>query len=544
MKTLGYVVIVLLAFALPVRATQVYSGCAAPSPTPRHVWYIDPVHGKTPAAGGNGSQAAPWNSLNGVISGNWGSNVTVPGYSRPLLSSAPYNHAFNGQCCAAGADQLGSPPVQPGDALMLMSGNYGDIVLGAFNLPTTNSDFVTVAAAPGQTPVFTTLGIERTNKWVFNAIKVQSLMGTNGNTQALVSLTDQGPAYPTTDIILENMQISSADSTAGWSKAQWVAQARWGIVAAGLAGNGTNGEPNTSCISLAGSHIQNVRVGAILAANKLLFTNNVIDHFGDDGIDYAANNLAITHNTLHDNLDIGDGNHEDAMQGQNGPLPSGAAFNAFSNILIDSNLIARQTDPQLAFPTYLQGIDAFDEDWTNVTVTNNVVITSACTGISFASIHNSLIANNTVVEDGLFSTPGCVAAIDAGGATHEGPLSTNTTIRNNLTSQLNIDTRDPGVAADHNVVLCCGPGPFISWYVNGVAQFLSQTGTYMNGNVIETQGAKGEFVNFNPATLTYTVLLKSNAQAVGAGAAGAPATDMAGVTRKAPYAAGAYSYPF
>src|SRR6202034_3368484 len=149
-------------------------------------------------------------------------------------------------------------------------------------------------------------------------------------------------------------------------------------------------------------------------------------------------------------------NHEDAMQGQNGPLPTGVAFNAFSNILIDSNLIVRQTDPQLAFPTYLQGIDAFDEDWTNVTVTNNVIVTSACYGIAFASIHNSLIADNTVVEDGLFSTPGCVAATDVGGATHEGPLSTNTVVRNNLTSQLNVDTRDSGVTATNNVAMCCG----------------------------------------------------------------------------------------
>jgi hypothetical protein len=539
MKTLGCIVILLLACTLPVQAAQVYSGCAVPSATPRHVWYIDPVHGKTPAAGGNGSQASPWNSIQGVISGNWSRGVVVPGYTRPLLSSVPYNHPT-----IAVADQLGNPPVQPGDALMLMSGNYGDIVIGDFDLPTTNSDFVTVEAAPGQVPVFSTLGIDRASKWVFNAIKVQSLIGTNGNFQPLVFLTDQGAAFPTTDIIFENMQISSADSTAGWSKAQWVAQARTGFYAAGLAGNGTNGEPNTRCISVAGSQIQNVRVGAVLAANNLLFTNNVIYHFGDDGIDYAANNLAITHNTIHDNLDVGDGNHEDAMQGQNGPLPPGVAFNAFSNILIDSNLIVRQTDPQPTFPTYLQGIDAFDEDWTNVTVTNNVVITSACHGITFTSIHNGLIANNTVLEDGLFLTPGCVAAINVGGASHEGPLSTNTVIRNNLTSELNVDTRDTGVVPDHNIVLCCGPGPFISWYVNGVAQFLSQPGTYMNGNIIETEGAKGEFVNFNPATLTYTVLLKSNAQAIGAGVAGAPTIDIAGVKRTSPYAAGAYGYPF
>ena len=55
-------------------------------------------------------------------------------------------------------------------------------------------------------------------------------------------------------------------------------------------------------------------------------------------------------------------------------------MNHFQNVLIDSNLIVRQTDPRLPFPTYLQGIDAFDADWTNVTVTNNVVITSACHG--------------------------------------------------------------------------------------------------------------------------------------------------------------------
>ena len=149
-----------------------------------------------------------------------------------------------------------------------------------------------------------------------------------------------------------------------------------------------------------------------------------------------------------------------------------------------------------------------------------------------------------MVEDGLFSTPGCIAAIDVGGATHEGPLSTNTVVRNNLTSQLNVDTRDSGVTADHNVAMCCGPGPEIAWYVNGVIQYLTQPGTYTNGNIIDTGGTKAEFLNFNPATLTYTVLLKSTAQAIDAGVAGTPTIDMVGSTRTAPYAVGAYSYPY
>ena len=177
-------------------------------------------------------------------------------------------------------------------------------------------------------------------------------------------------------------------------------------------------------------------------------------------------------------------------------------------------------------------------------MTNNVVVTSACAGITFSSIHNSLIADNTVVEDGLVSTPGCTAGINVGGATHQGPVSTNTVVRNNLTSQLNVDTRDVGFVVDHNVALCC-TGPEIAWYVNGVVQFLSQPGTYGNGNIIETGGAKGEFINFNPSTLTYTLMLKSAAQAVNAGTGtGAPAVDILGIARTSPLTAGAYSYPF
>ena len=93
------------------------------------------------------------------------------------------------------------------------------------------------------------------------------------------------------------------------------------------------------------------------------------------------------------------------MQGQIGPKRRDVPYNAFSNILIDSNLVIRQTDPKLAFPTYLQGIDAFDEDWTNLTVTNNVLVTSACWGIGYASVHGGKIINNTVVADGMVPQP-------------------------------------------------------------------------------------------------------------------------------------------
>jgi hypothetical protein len=518
----------------------VYSGCAVPPTTPRHVWYIDPVHGKTPAAGGNGSQATPWNSLNGVVSGNWGANTAFPGYTRPLLSTVPYNHITSAGRVDV-ADTIGNPPVNPGDTIMLMSGNYGDISIGDYNLPTTNSDFVTVQAAPGQTPVFTTLLIDRTNKWVFNGIKVQSLFGNKW----LIAITDQGATYPTSDIILENMEISSADSTTGWTQAQWQAQARNGFHEWGSAGNGTNGMPYTTCVSMTGSHIHNVRIGAVLAGNKSVFSLNQIDHFGDDGIDYAASNISITHNNIHDNLDIGDGNHEDAMQGQNGSIAKGVAYNAFSNIVIDSNLVIRQLDPKLAFPTYLQGIDAFDEDWTNMTVTNNVVVTSACWGIEFGSMHNSLIASNTVLEDGLVSTPGCTVRLAAGGKTHEGPDSSNVRVTNNLADHFSFaNENEPTVTWDHNVALNSYQ-PFVYW-VGTTVVYNVKPGKDANGNVsfATAQPYASQFQGWNPAALSFNLMLKAGSVAIGAGTnKGVPTIDILGVARAAPYTVGAYSYP-
>jgi hypothetical protein len=186
-----------------------------------------------------------------------------------------------------------------------MSGDYGDIVIGDYLQQVVNPSFVTVEAAPGQTPVFSTLYIRSTNKWVFKRIKVQSLFGTNNNKQALVTVTDQGASLPTTDIILKNMQLTTADNTDGWTQQQWAAQGRMGFREFGTPGDGANGVPNTTCVSMTGSHIWNVRWGVHFMGNNSIFSHNEIDHFGDDGIDYGANNISITHNYIHDNFDIG-----------------------------------------------------------------------------------------------------------------------------------------------------------------------------------------------------------------------------------------------
>jgi parallel beta-helix repeat protein len=553
------------ALACGAQAAQVYPGCAQPGPTGK-VWYIDPVNGKTPAAGGAGSQAAPWNSLQGVLYFKF-----PQGYARPLLSSVPYFHVVDGKRVYV-ADKLGNPPVQPGDTIKLMSGDYGDVVIGDYLQQVVNPSFVTVEAAPGQTPVFSTLYIRSTTKWVFKGIKVQSHFGTNNNKQSLVTVTDQGASLPTSDIILENLQISTADNTEEWTREQWIAQARSGYHEWGSPGDGTNGEPNTTCIAMTGSHIQNVRFGAHLMGNNSIFSANEIDHFGDDGIDYGATNLSITHNYIHDNLDLADGNHPDVAQGQNGPLLKGVPYNHFSNILIDSNLAIRQTDPKLPFPLYLQGIDAFDEEWTNVTVTNNVVVTSACWGIYFSSVHKSKIINNTVVADGLLPMPGnCKPGVVIGDKTHEGPSSSDDVIRNNIANTLAIYDLDPNMMMDHNVCLGIDGKCQIVTYLNGKPNWnVYKPGMHGDHNIIDGRGASGMFVNFDPAKFVYArsggpaigagnsaeaplsfdpakfrydFRLRPGAPAIGAGnAADAPPVDITGAPRGSRIDIGAYQY--
>jgi hypothetical protein len=362
-----------------------------------------------------------------------------------------------------------------------------------------NPEFVTIAAAPGQTPVLTSLTISSVDNLAFNGLKVQRL-SPNLYAPALIRVADQGASYPTSNIVFENMTMSSQDNVSSWSQAEWVANARNGFAVASSLG------ADTSCITMTGSHITNVRYAA-LAGNVLLFSGNEIDHFGDDGIDYGGSQLTITKNYIHDNLDVGDGNHNDAMQGIVTALAPGTTVNKYQDILISDNTVIRQTDGNIAWPVYLQGIDAFDADWTNLTITNNVVVTSACWGIAYSSIHNGMIANNTVVDDKLLGF-NCSPAISVGDKTHEGSSSADTYVRNNLATVIEIDNLDTGITAANNVGISSGAGAVFFLYVNGVGTYFGNPGPLANANIIAGGGPTAEFVNFDPAGLTYNMLLK------------------------------------
>ena len=508
-------------------AAEVYPGCPVPPTTFNHIWYIDPVNGKTLAAGGLGTQAAPWNSLQAAFS-------VQPGYTTPLLSTAPYRH--RNPANPANTFYPGGGPIQPGDEILLMSGNYGDISIGYWNVGVNNPSFVTIAAAPGNTPVLSMLGTAASSYFMFSGIKVE---GTADSSPVharfpLVQVTGS-PALPSSNMVFTNMRVSSADDTSGWTQAEWRARRR----VVGIATLGTG----TTCVSVTNSHISNIEYGATVNANNMLLSGNEIERFGDDGIDFRASNILIAKNYIHDGIYLDDGAHPDGMQGYPGN---------FSNVVIDSNRVIRQTDPNLPFPNFLQGIDAFDGDWTNLTVTNNVVVTYSCWGIGFASVHGGRIINNTVLSDEWPSDkfPSAVAFrcnpdLTIGDKTHEGSPSNDVVVRNNLSTGMNIYNLDPNIVADHNICLANkGACRILNRFADGKPNWgIIKPGVYGDHNIIDRRGAEGEFVNFDPANFVFDLRLKSGATAIGAGnPAGAPAVDITGAARGTAIDVGAYRY--
>jgi hypothetical protein len=307
------------------------------------------------------------------------------------------------------------------------------------------------------------------------------------------------------------------------------------------------GHEKTTCVTIVNTRIFNVNVGAALNGDRILFANNAINNFGDDGIDFGGNDITITHNMITNNNTIGDGVHLDAMQGYTDrKRPGGAASEQFNNILIDGNIVLRQTDPNLKFPTYLQGIDAFDEDWRNVVVSNNVVVTSACWGIGFASVHGGRIINNTVISDDLITLP-CRPGVGVGDKTHEGSSSNDVVIRNNLASGLNIYYLGSNMVMDHNICVAiegkCVIGGILTSEGGRPKWSAFKPGEYRDRNVIDGRGPAGEFVNFDPPKLVYDLRLRSGARAIGAGSPdSAPTVDIVGAARTIPFDAGAYAY--
>ena len=178
-------------------------------------------------------------------------------------------------------------------------------------------------------------------------------------------------------------------------------------------------------------------------------------------------------------------------------------------------------------------------------MTNNVVVTSSCWGIGYASVHGGKIINNTVVADGVMPMPGnCKPGVTVGDKTHQGLPSNDVIIRNNIANGLSIYNLNPNMTMDHNICLAIDGKCRILTYVDGKLNWgVYKPGEYGDHNIIERRGAGGMFVNFDPAKFVYDLRLRPGA----AGdrrrqSRGAPSVDITGAQRGSSIDVGAYQH--
>lgn len=385
---------------------------------------------------------------------------------------------------------------QPGDTIALKSGDYGVLDLRGAK----KSGFVTITAAPGQTPHFTKINIGEASHLRLTGLSIYGPAGTNQGTMVLILNSD--------NIVFDHNIVQSHDGNFAWAPMK--------LGEADSPSNGLNAQ-QSSCVSITDNTIRNIvtaiAVGGDQKDNRgqyYLVGNNVIDNYAGDGIDHYGSHVRIENNRIVDGHDMCNNCvHQDGIQGWNYNLLP--VHN--SDVVIDGNTIISQVTPNLAMPSdALQGITIFNGDWDDVHVFNNVVLVNAYHGITLNWVRSGSIINNTLGSTnpahGIW-----IMATRTKDIPNDAPY--NMIVRNNAV---------PGPMNKNS------PALVAYWAAGNYG--LKNDGEYANA-----------FVKFDRAHSDYDLHLAKGSPLIGAGLAdGAPPTDIEGHPRKAPIDIGAYAY--
>ena len=482
----------------------------------------------------DGSAAHPFNSLAGVFTG--GKLVHVDGYSYPLLSTIGYDHygVNAGFGASVGVNKLrrdvdwnpaapNADRINPGDQIILASANYGDVGTGYWSIDTANVnasgqiDFVRIDADSGATPVFNTLSVGGSKGFEFGNITVSSELGQGAANESSLLYITGNSSTPTSNIIFggtlesyANWAAFNADfATNGGAalndsryqkiiglggtaeQAYLYDKLRNGVT---IVGDDTAGA-NLNCVAIIGTHFTFVGTGAsTYQTGRLLFWDNTVDHFGEDGVDMQhESNVEMGFNIFKDPFNLADGNHPDTFKYGAQPTRAGP----FSGIVITGNMEIERTDPNNPFPQHISFFQHTNSDELDGTViTDNRSTTSNCPGIALGYDHDAIIANNTVLGSGVpgFGCPwpriGEVAA------------GVHNAFYNNVASAF-YQACGTGTVWSHNYILSerangTPTGGNLAYCKSGTMAYAWTDGTYSGVTVDTRNSATYAFTDYDP----------------------------------------------
>lgn len=411
---LALATLLLVALSLGMRATNVKApalspvqACSSPASGPGRVLHVDPLRG---SASGDGSRERPWRDLNQLVDDG-------------LLGESERHVGLVDRLAAR---LLARPPgvklrerpkaiVRAGDTLSLASGSYGDVDLSGL----VNSGFVTIMAASGARPHFTSLNLAQASHFIVKGISV-SAPSAPARAGHLVTTYRPGPIRAD-NIVLDALDVRSTLPIRTADPADFASQAPGGVILEG------------DCLTLRRSRVHDVSSGvAIVRGRQVLIAENHIFDMSVDGIQFSGWGIAIRANLISDHWATTDPLHPDCMQGQ----PQGTQV--FGPVSITGNACIRRFSktasqgPELPDRFGWQGISIFDGRWRDVTVSCNLVLPAAQHGIALYGVDGALIERNVVI--GTAKGPSWIAVLPS----KEGRQSTQAVIRNNrATAYLN-----------------------------------------------------------------------------------------------------------
>lgn len=295
----------------------------------------------------------------------------------------------------------------------LMSGNQGSGATNQVTLNQSNSDFVTIDAAAGQTPVIGNILLSGGNFWAFHNLTVQHVNPntyTQGVDPAEFDLVNVASGS-THDVYFSGMTIQSVSpaTLAGYTTStpgsggsdlgMYLIQQNFSTgYALGL----------DHCFTSFQDHVEQTSRGYYPRTNtvfSVLISSPDVGYNASDFINYVGHDWEVVNFVLHDSLQTPNGDHRDFIQGLIGNAGPGFGI---SNILVHYGDEFRRTNATFnQYPATITGTDDFDGPLINPTFDHIYMSLAEFDGIYISGATSPTVTNNIITSDtGLTVQPG------------------------------------------------------------------------------------------------------------------------------------------
>ena len=254
-----------------------------------------------------------------------------------------------------------------------------------------HDDYVTITSVMGDTASVSSIKFSSASYWNVENLDISSESPEGKDVYDFYFLvkTSQNSNY----LSFRNCRIYSTEDSGTWTRDDW-----FNRTASGLFLESTN-------TLIENNYIKNINFGMEVRGRYTEVRKNVIENFVGDAIRGLASYCKFEYNLVKNVYDItgyysseeGPGNHDDGFQSYTSAV--GGIEEVVEGVVLRGNKFICYTDPNQIEKGMMQGIACFDGYYYKWIIENNVVITDSWHGITFLGCEQSVIVNNTVMDN-------------------------------------------------------------------------------------------------------------------------------------------------